>query len=313
MNLAYTIVWFEDQPHNVQAIEQGIRQRLERKGLSLRVEWVESFNDLPGILGRLRKVRDEIDLVLLDWDLGRDDDDVAINGADLAKKVRNTLRYTDIVFYSAETAKRLRKEVAERDVDGVYCACRDDLVDEAVGVALRMAKKSLSLESLRGAYVTYATELDHLVTESLRLVYARMTDEERKAFVGRIIRRLKESAKANVKAAEKLGGQDLEGIIKGTRSFGSDQRLLALLQGLDVLDEQHDTSGFSDTLGTYQEDVLTPRNIFAHQRAERKGKKLHFEEDLVLDHGLAEKLRGRLIAHGQNLRDLLDRLDQEGA
>ena len=311
MNLGYTIAWFEDQPDNVQAIEQGIRQRLERKGLSLHVEWIKSFNDVQGILNRLRSMRDEIDLVLLDWDLGHDDDNVPVDGADLAKRVRNALRYTDIVFYSAATAKDLRTQVANRDVDGVYCAHRNDLVAEAVGVALRMAKKSLSLESIRGAYVSYATELDHLLTESLRLVYSRLTSEEKAAFLGKIVKRLKGSAKSDLKTLEKLEVMDLEGVIEGTRSFGSDQRLLALLQGLEVLDERHDTAGFSDTLGTYQGDVLGHRNVFAHQRAERKGEKLCFEEGLVLDRGLVEKLRGRLLAHDQNLHDLLERLNQE--
>ncbi len=315
MTLKFHIVWFDDQPHNLQSIKEGIEQHLGRKGLDIEVEWVKTFGDIPGLLQGLRNKEERVDLVLMDWDLGRDDDDKKVNGADLAKRVRNALKYTDIIFYSAETPKVLRQQVAERDVDGVYCANRNDLVDQAVGVAFRVARKSLTLESIRGAYVAYATELDHLLTESLQMLDEKMTEDQSSTLLADAVKRIRSSVESNQAQLDRLDVSTIGDLLKKPRLFDSSQRLQTLIQALAMLEDELDARSFSDTLSTYQNDVLDHRNVFAHQRAEfKKGKsKLRFAEGFELTHGEAEKLRSRLRDHRSNLDELYDRILRHGA
>ena len=310
MKLSYNVVWMEDQPHNVQPHRDGLKINLERKGVELFVREISNFGDPNGTIRALRRDQDNIDLVLLDWNLGQAGGRHApVNGSTIARKVRANIKYTDIIFYSTASASELRRAVADEGVDGVYCCHRDELVTVCVGMAMRSMRKNLGLNSLRGAYVVKVTELDYIVKECITRLYDKMNPEEKLSFITSIVRRLRSSAQSMINGLERIDMNDL-GSLMGSRAFGSDQKISALLDGLDLIEHVSDYSHYRDTLNTYRDDILTPRNIFAHQSAKYTNERLRFEDEYILDNGKVEILRSRLLAHEINLNSLIEAFQQ---
>ena len=55
----------------------------------------------------------------------------------------------------------------------------------------------------------------------------------------------------------------------------------------------------------YEEEVIKPRNVLAHARGEKEGRRVVFKSaGLVFDFEKMKELRGKLIKHDDNLSDL---------
>jgi hypothetical protein len=116
-----------------------------------------------------------VDLVLVDWDLGSN-----LHGEDAIEAIRDQVRYKDVVFYSAQRAPdELRRAAFEKELEGVYCASREQLVEEVMGVFESLVKKVLDLDHTRGIVMGATSEIDQMVSECLSTIYA-MADEPAK-------------------------------------------------------------------------------------------------------------------------------------
>ncbi len=152
MNLHFGICWIEDQASGaeVEAVEQAVRNN----GFEPKIDRIESEQDIQAFSTRQQHFQD-YDLILLDLRLGR-----GLRGDDIAPNVRNAFRSTPILFYSAEDEVGLRRKMAEKLVDGVYCVHRDRMsvrVGELVG---HLAPALNRLSSMRGLAARVVAECD---------------------------------------------------------------------------------------------------------------------------------------------------------
>src|SRR5579872_7246873 len=95
MRLDFNVLWVEDQPNLVAASVTALQRSMAEEGFELRHTFC---TDVDGVTAYLADdvFRDEVDLILVDWDLG-----AGLKGEAVISQVRETIPYKDIVFYSA--------------------------------------------------------------------------------------------------------------------------------------------------------------------------------------------------------------------
>jgi CheY-like chemotaxis protein len=154
MQLEYRILWFEDQPRNVEPFANTIRDGLTDLGFVPQIDIRPVIAGGPEPLKNLPLARD-VDLLLVDWHLGG-----GYDGASLSKKLRQLFRYTDVVFYSSDVRGELRKLIFEQDIDGVHCCTRTHLSEQTLGIIKTQMRKVLDLNHMRGIVMATTSDLD---------------------------------------------------------------------------------------------------------------------------------------------------------
>lgn len=301
MKLCYRVLWFDDQEQAIKPFIERVQGMIARLGfeptIELRVitaDVVEPLKDLPP--------QADVDLVLMDWKLGGQHD-----GAELARKLRATFKDTDFVFYSSEPATNLRKLIFEKDIDGVFCVTRQHLSERANGIIQGQLRRILDLNHMRGIVMAVTSDLDQGMVSCLELVQEILhPGDGAGAFANDVATKVAATLRKKADDVEALGKKGRLPKLLREPSFGSALRLQVLQEQVAKLADRVAEPHLIEQLGKYHEDVITPRNDFAHRKAEVKDGKLHLEgRDQPLDHDAMKALRLRLLAHSDNLIGLL--------
>ena len=299
MKLDYSILWFDDQPDNLVAAQEGLKTRLAREGFDLKVKWIARVTDPAQLLTQLKN-ESSYDLILMDWNLGTNQE----SGAKVAKRVRTVFRYTDIVFYSSAPAAELRGAIFEVGLDGVYCITRGELIQETMGVVHSTIHKVVDLNHMRGIVMAAVADLDHAIDDCIKALYSRMPPDRQTQLVANIVKRIKETAESNFKQAAKLAEKGFEELMQH-RSFSTALKQRVLQSEVDYLTDETAAIPLIERLSMYDEEVIKPRNTLGHARAIKVGDKLTFKgSTLVFDKQQMSLLRQNLIAHQTNISDL---------
>jgi len=295
MKLNYKILWFDDQPDSAKNMQEGIANRLTRLGFTLEVEWNTGVRDENSFMAELQR-RKDIDLILMDWNMGAHAD----NGAILARKLRRKI-YTEIVFYSSASPSELRKAIYEQDIDGVYCVRRDTLVSETINVIQTTIKKILDLNHMRGLVMGAVSDFDAQIEEMMLL--ACMGDKS--WFLSHVRDLIIEANNSHSKQIEGINLDVDAGELLKHRSFTAFLKYKALCTLLNKKAEDRAVINILERLKDYQVQIIEPRNRLAHARlvqqtgkAIMQGKGVEFTDETLLS------LRRDLLAHGDNLCDI---------
>lgn len=308
MRLDYNILWFEDQPSNIDPYVENIKNELAALGfipnVDLRV--VDGSRDPLEALPHHR----DVDLVLMDFMLGGNYD-----GASLSKRVRHFFKYTDIVFYSSEVKTRLRQLIFEQDIDGVHCCSRTNLTDNTLSIIQTQMRKVLDLNHMRGIVMATTSDLDHAMIECLSVVHELAYPGNANAFATIINTKVAHQLNKKIADVAKLAGKgDVKKLLTNP-NFSAEMRLDALQAELKKLGLPD--SNVVEKLGVYLREVITPRNDFAHRRAVVRDEELFLDgRNEAFSQQSMTELRQRLMAHGDNLQallELLKRMTQESA
>jgi DNA-binding NarL/FixJ family response regulator len=203
---------------------------------------------------------DEIDLILVDWDLGQ-----GVYGQDAITAIRETVPYKDVVFYSAHSqVNTLRKLAFDSGIEGVYCASREELVEEVLGVFNSLVKKVLDLDHTRGIVMGATSDIDNMVNECLLAVHGMLDDERRQAMVKEALERIAESIDGQTRrAAELKEATTMDALFKAHRIFTANDRLRILSRYLEA-ESFKAHAGYRPTLVTYLGKVVPGRNDLGH-------------------------------------------------
>jgi len=146
------------------------------------------------------------------------------------EKIREFSQYKDVVFYSAQTpAAELRRLAFDKELEGIYCATREELVDEVLGVFESLVKKVLDLDHTRGIVMGATSDIDHMVHSCLRHIEAKQDDVDKKALVDQAIKRAQERVKDIAKKGKELNtATDIATILNAHMIFGANDRLRLL-------------------------------------------------------------------------------------
>ena len=257
MRLDFNVLWVDDQPNAVNAQITRITTLMAGEGFSFNPTQCRTIDEVEALIAG-DVFQDEVDLILVDWDLGG-----GVHGQYVIERIRLVAQYKDVVFYSAQTpAADLRRLAFDKGLEGIYCASREGLVDEVVGVFESLVKKVLDLDHTRGIVMGATSDIDHMIHSCLLHIEAKLDDAGKKVLVEQAIKRVQERVKDIAKQGEKLGAAtNVTTILKAHMIFGANDRL-RLLRSLLEADANHAQS--VDTIKAYMEKVVPERNVLGH-------------------------------------------------
>jgi hypothetical protein len=302
LRLDFNVLWVDDQPDRVGSQITAITKRMQEEGFQFVPTLCQSIDEVKKAIAA-DVFTDEVDLILVDWDLGN-----GVVGQDAIAEIRSTVQYKDVVFYSAQTAPdALRKAAYEKGVEGIYCASREQLVDEVLGVFDSLVKKVLDLDHARGIVMGATSDIDHIVNECLVIVHAKLDQGGKDAMLkdglGYIQKRLAELTET----AKKLeGAKTLAEFFEFHMILTANDRL-RLLSGALKAATFSAHKGYRPHIVAYQQQVVPDRNILGHMVLVPKGKPTAVTDSkgkqITLDE--TRKLRKLILDLRLQFRDLL--------
>ena len=168
MNLDLGILWIEDS-FEVQE-EAELRRRAQEAGFIARIDTIPNGADIEA-RAREHQLFHRYDFILLDYRLKNE------NGDDLAPKVRELFPSVTILFYSgsADDAE-LRRLIAEKKVEGVYCIARTGFIRRAGELIDQTAQSLNRLSGMRGLAMRVVAECDDIMKGAVLSMNARNVD-----------------------------------------------------------------------------------------------------------------------------------------
>lgn len=159
MDLTYRILWFDDQPRMVEGYNRNIEQRLNGIGLRLKHKLIQSFDE-ESIAPLMRNLKSycPYDLIMVDYDLGIGNHK---GGEKLLKRLRNST-HCEMIFYSSAPPAKLRKELVDNKIDGVFVTNRTDIKYHVQSIAESALRRIIHPNYMRGLVVGSVSEMEHL-------------------------------------------------------------------------------------------------------------------------------------------------------
>lgn len=305
MRLDFNILWVDDQPNYVNSQIERITQLMQEEGFQCNPTLCQTIDQVRQTIST-DVFTDEVDLVLVDWDLGSN-----LHGEDAIEVIREEVRYKDVVFYSGETAPNdLRQKVFGKSLEGVYCASREQLVDEVIGVFESLVKKVLDLDHTRGIVMGATSDIDWMVNECLSSIYSIADESGKKELLQQAQAFIEEELASLSVLTEKMrAANHFDELHEAHLVFTASDRLRMLSRAMKTnLLEPHRM--YRRPVTEYLEKVVPKRNILGHvTRVERDGKYvLTDKKGNVFDLDSTRGLRRLILALRSEFRNLLGAL-----
>ena len=264
MRLDFNVLWVDDQPDSVQAQIKAIMKQMEDEGFNFQPKQLKSVGEVKQLIAE-DVFTDEVDLILVDWDLGGE-----VKGQNVIAEIRDSIRYKDVVFYSAQTTpKELRRFVFEANLEGIYCTSREDLVDEVVGVFESLVKKVLDLDHTRGIVMGATSDIDYMVSECLTVMHDGLNEDGKQEMLREALNRIGKKVEDYNKNAIKLQDATSMAELFGAHFiFTANDRLRILTRVLE--NSAHKSA--QPMVKEYMKRVVPERNILGHQVLVPNGK-----------------------------------------
>jgi hypothetical protein len=267
LRLDFNVLWVDDQPDRVASQITAITKRMQEEGFQFSPILCQSMDEVRKAIGD-DVFTDEVDLILVDWDLGN-----GVVGQDAIAEIRSTVPYKDVVFYSAQTAPdALRKSAFDKGVEGIYCASREQLVDEVMGVFESLVKKVLDLDHARGIVMGATSDIDYIVNECLVIVHGKMDQGGKEAMLKDALGYIQKRIQELTETAKKLeNATALTEFFEAHMILTANDRLRMLAGALKAaIFAAH--KGYRPHIVAYQQKVVPDRNILGHMVLVPKGK-----------------------------------------
>lgn len=267
MRLDFNVLWVDDQPDRVRSQITAITTRMQEEGFHFSPTLCQSIDEVKKEIAH-DVFTDEVDLILVDWDLGN-----GVVGEDAIGEIRSMVPYKDVVFYSAQTAPdALRKAAFDKGVEGIYCASREQLVDEVFGVFESLVKKVLDLDHARGIVMGATSDIDYIVNECLLVVHGKLDQGGKDAMLKEGLAYIQKRIEALTETAKKLEGATTLGEFFEAHLILTANDRLRMLAGALKATAFAAHKGYRPHIVTYQQKVVPDRNILGHMVLVPEGK-----------------------------------------
>ena len=301
MNLTFGICWIEDQASDaeVEAVANSVRAH----GFEPEIKRVETEDDIRDFAQRQENFHD-YDLILLDLRLGG-----GLRGDELAPDVRRKFRSTPILFYSAVSEADLRRMMADKVVEGAYCAHRDRLPMRIGELVSNLSPALNRLSGMRGLAARVVADCD----QELRAILIQLGHEAEKEAA--IISYLKDKVRSeNAALLEKIDPIDRLSALLDDHSMSSGVLYFAARDKIRAMDPPDDIKALLRAVREYPNDVIARRNTLAHALEERTNAGWRIvrrgtASDLTIED--FQRFRSDFLSNLRNLRRLRELLVSE--
>ena len=310
MNLDFRLLIIDDHPDSIKDATMILQDHLEATGFTLRTTVAEDLSE-AGIKTLARKSGKDFDLVVVDYNLGRSDN----NGVMAAAQIRRQLQYTDIVFYSSDATLDLFNELAKQKVVGVFIADRTRDLDTALtGLADTIIGKAVDLNHMRGIAMAEVAEMDVLMGDTIMLAFSegRLPDQAKDT-----LEKLLDTAQKAVSGLEPLvTSADIMAVISDSAKFSSAGKYMTMRRLAKILKNKPKEA--LATLNSYEADIIRNRNTLAHAKSDtdKDGNVslrsiVYGGEAVVIDEAWMSDFRSKLRIQREALCRLCDSIHSE--
>jgi hypothetical protein len=249
MNLTFKVLWFDDTAEFFHSLD------LDPFVEQIRSWGFESSFDLVSTPDEFMKKEPfkDYDLIVVDYNLG----DNQPHGETFIKRIRDHQVYTELIFYSAQPSPNLWAAISQAQLEGVYVANRQVILDKLLSVAHQSVHKILDLNNMRGMVMAEVGDIDGIIDSILTFGIPALEGPEQSAIFGRFH---DESLKQVEENREKLTAFNANRGVGGMIELCDSNKRWA---NFNRLKKKHPLIK-AVAIGDYVADVLRPRNYLAH-------------------------------------------------
>jgi len=296
MNLIYKILWFEDQLLWAQPLVREIKTFVEEMGFIFSEPQFERDNSNINNINY-----EEFDLILMDYNLsGTEKGDVLI------KRIREHNFFSEIIFYSADGALKLREEVFNNGLDGVYCADRpaNSFLRKVQEVIKVTVKKVLDLNTIRGIVMAETSDIDKKMLDVITIYANSLEAVAKNAFLEKRRNKLLKSINEKI---EDLKTSSLDNFYNNLL-FDSSQKWRTVL---DIVKNRIPEKESLTRL--YDPEIIQKRNRLAHvkEMQDTAGKIQLTDGDFVFNEQMSKEILHLIKKHEKNIIAILEILNKK--
>ena len=303
MRMDFNVLWVEDQPEQVEAQIERIKARMKGEGFELMPVLCTTLDHVATKLADNVFV-DEVDLVLVDWQLGGD-----LRGENVISRIREEIHYKDVIFYSAETnVHTLKKAAHAAELEGVYFVSRAELVDEVVGVFESLIKKVLDLDHTRGIVMGATSDIDDMTRKCVRHAHDLLEKEDQESVLTEMLELIDEKLRSLSSSIEHVKRDASVSSLLDYRSILTANDHLRVLSRLLKKKQLEMYSGHREHVVAYMEKIVPQRNVLGHKVLSPEGKPTAIartDDDSQFSPEDMKELRVQLLELRGRFRDLL--------
>ena len=308
MKISYKILWVDDQPKSIVDDLQDVIDFLEEFGIRADISVITAPSD-QSALDRIKdsisvittssdqsildlvkdSIKDpELDILLVDYHME------GMEGDELIRQIRETDHvYLPVVFYSSSGVDAILNAAHVAQLDGVYIAARDQLIQKFKGVAQSLLNKEHTTKRTRGLLMEEVSEIDAKFKDVYEQAWRKLTEGDRDKLTKHLKEIVEEQAQyANNKSKEFPNDttafsshMDKEFLSK---SYDTYTRWRVVRKMLNCLEYDLGSRNILKRFGQQEEDsLLELRNIYAHN-TRLKLEESHSDEKCV---GIRRELR----------------------
>jgi hypothetical protein len=297
MKIKFYILWFENEPSWVDGKIEDIKEIVEDNGF----EWVE-----PVICKKESEFKEnfnDFDIILIDFRLV--DGKTAQTGGDVINTIRTTDCFTNIIFYSQEGEEVLRREIANKRLDGVYCINRADFIDRFEKIFLTNIKKVEDVNNLRGLVMAETADLEHMKEKIIEL-YDDASCPKKTEITEKILNEMTDSA---TKHKTFLDSKDKHTTFKELLSKFDFYKKSIIVHKIN----KRSTPIAKFIHSKFNEEIIVKRNLLAHVEEKTKSSgEIYLESEKIGNHRLefthneAKKIRKDISRYRIELQKIIN-------
>jgi CheY-like chemotaxis protein len=309
MTIEYNILWFEDIKSSFDAKKQIVKDIVEEFGF----QFPEPRNEVNG--DNINSIDYSIyDLLIVDLNLA------GTKGTNLIDRIRNQQDvYTEVIFYSSDGEGAVRAALHEFQIDGAYCAARDndEFEDKVRKVIKTTIKKVQDINNMRGLLMAETSDIDFTMLKIIKLIMEKNVFSIRDGLIQRIFESVGSKVNGKKDDYEKfLRTGNINQVIKDNLMFDASQKLIAVQYIIDKMDHKIAGAHKNGVFSTEYTKVKQQRDLLAHVVEEYvAGKKVlkSGNKELEFTDDFCKEMRLKLRVHSENLNDIYKAIDESGA
>jgi hypothetical protein len=313
MTLCYKILWIEDELKSIRRKKKLIEQYIEEeKGFEPCIELIGTFSEFESEVGY--ENTKEYDLLLVDLDLGNDDN--KSEGNTIIRKIRDEKVYTEIIFYSSHY-ENLTQKIQEHFVEGIFTSNRDELDLKAKKIIDITIKKVQDVNNLRGLIMAEVADLEKIKERIILKASQRLSDKYLEKYV---LKKVKNSGNSTKNKAERYLDQittvTFDELFRKVGFIDLDKKRFAVGKVLEIFSINEPMSK-DEFLKLFEEEVQKVRNKFAHidhcDGADSQGNKCLLVGDIPFTEEKCIQIRKNIKKYKDILLKIEEEIDKQNA
>lgn len=326
MNLAYNILWFENDEEWVDSISEKLEDFFFDFGFLFNPDVYRDAQNLNILINQINNHEKDVDIILMDYNLLNDD-----KGNEIIKRIRAKDIFTEIIFYSEKT--KVKEKFPDECIEGIYFSERDTLFLRLQQIIPHTIKKVIDLTNMRGLIMSETSlldiELNHLILKILEFIDQKNCCK-RQLLVDKVFQKRLEHAH-NIKEIEHtiqtINKKDtIVFKVNVTEKKEYIENIMTLLENIESSDRYAFINKLikepeckdlkiekkHDKFKQYFDQIIKKRNVLAHVKEEiidgKKVLKSSFKgyEEFSFSHEDFQKIRQHLIEHKENIKEMIE-------